>query len=171
MKFKFLFISLISISFLACGAKKTEGTTKANNDSVSPKKDSVPINSTVVDTSNNVVVDMTEDDIKIDANASPENVVKTIIKAGRTHNYGGLSKLCNEAIDMDGDAKDICGIASSKKQHQDEFDDYFGNAKIVGKARIKNGIAEVDIETTAEGGSKETIVCQVKYDKWYLKGL
>jgi hypothetical protein len=162
-------ISILLSGLISCGNKKS-------NDDKEPKKDSVVVKNTVKDSShttttvqqNETIVD---NEIQIDPNTSPENLVKTLIKAGKTGKYGPILKICNESIDMDGDAKDICNIANASKSHQEEFNDFFGNATIVGKARIKNGIAEVDIETTAEGGEKETIVVQQKYDKWYLKGL
>jgi hypothetical protein len=155
----------------SCGTKNHEEKKDRAKDSLQTEKDSIVKTTPTLDTVDNIVTDPNITDIKIDPNASPENVVKTMIKAAKTHQYGLLHKICNESIQMDGDAKDICGIANSTKQHQDEFDDFFGNAKIIGKPRVKNGVAEVDIETTAEGGTKETIVVQVKYDKWYLQGL
>jgi hypothetical protein len=163
---------LLSTWFLfSCGAPKKNTLQNPSKDTLQPENDSIVKTTPTIDTIDNIITDPNITDIKIDPNASPENVVKTMIKAAKTHQYGLLHKICNESIQMDGDAKDICEIANSKKQHQIEFDDFFGNAKIVGKTRVKNGVAEVDIETTAEGGSKETIIVQVKYDKWYLKGL
>lgn len=169
-------IFILLLSFYSCGSKKT-------NPKKNPKKDTITIKNNV-DTSklnsnnniNNTNSEVPDDGLNIDPNASPENVVKTIIKAGKTGKYGMLMKLCNESIHMDGDAKDICNIALSKESEQKEFNDFFGNAKIVGQTRVKNGQAEVDIETIVQGGSKkgiskETIIVQVKYDKWYLKGL
>lgn len=174
MKFRLFTVSLLVLSLFvtSCGSKSTtkenpvKDTTEKIVDTVVPNQQHVD----TISTTGNVEAEF-DDGIIIDPNASPENVVKTIIKAAKTGKYGPLQKICNEAIDMDGDAKDICNIGNGKEGNQKEFKDYFGNAKIVGKARINKGIGEVDIETTAEGGSKETIIVQIKYDKWYLKGL
>lgn len=174
MKIRFISVAILSVGILlsSCGSK-AESKNAPPKDTNIKVLDTVPAEQHKVDTVPlKVSVDGDIDDgLVIDPNASPENVVKTIIKAAKTGKYGPLLKICNEAIDMDGDAKDICNIGNSDEGHQKEFKDYFGNAKIVGKARINKGIGEVDIETTAEGGSKETIIVQIKYDKWYLKGL
>jgi hypothetical protein len=172
----FSFTSLVILT--SCGGK-TNQKNKNNQDSL--KKDSVKNNITVNSNKKEEVVVVDSSDVmthtevlnengQLDPNSSPTAVVQTMIKAGKTRNFGQLLKLCNEAIDMDGDAKDVCGLGGAKKSFQDEYCNFFGKARITGQPRIKNGVAEVDISTTAEGGSKETIVCQVKYDKWYLKG-
>jgi len=175
---KLYIFSLSSLLILSsCGGKtgnkKTENdstqikTENGVKDSTSDKKEEVVI----VDSSDVITnTEVLNEKGQLDPNSSPTAVVQTMIKAGKTRNFGQLLKLCNEAIDMDGDAKDVCGMGGAKKSDQDDFCEYFGKAKIIGQPRIKNGVAEVDISTTAEGGSKETIVCQVKYDKWYLKG-
>jgi len=163
----------------SCGGKNDNKKTDVNDSVKTEITLGVPKNPDSIKTEEPKIVDssdvITNTEVlnekgQLDPNSSPTAVVQTMIKAGKTRNFGQLLKLCNEAIDMDGDAKDVCEIASSKKSDQDDFCEYFGSAKISGKPRIKNGVAEVDISTTAEGGSKETIVCQVKYDKWYLKG-
>lgn len=174
MKIRFTSLAVLGISFLisSCGSK-TDSKKEPAKDTTVKVLDTVPAEQHVIDTvpvKSNGEADL-DDGLVVDPNSSPENVVKTIIRAAKTGKYGPLQKICNESIDMDGDAKDICNIGNGKEGNQKEFKDFFGNAKIVGKARINKGIGEVDIETTAEGGSKETIVVQIKYDKWYLKGL
>ena len=174
-------LSLAGVLILAsCGGKKNTGNTdepqvekKVEVTLQDPKDPDEKKDKEVVIVDSSDVITNTEvlnEKGQLDPNSSPTAVVQTIIKAAKTKNYNPLLKLCNESINMDGDAKDVCGIASAKKSDQDDFNEFFGNAKITGQPRINKGIAEVDIVTTAEGGSKETIVCQVKYDKWYLKG-
>src|SRR5688572_20721872 len=180
MNFRILLVTVISFFVLACGAKKekkdelqkdslkTQYDLPENpNDSIQSKQMNVEVDSNEVNTN----TEMLDENGQLDPNSSPTAVVQTIIKAAKTGKYGALLKLSNPAIDMDGDAKDIINVASSDKNHQKEFNEFFGNAKIVGQPRIKKNIAEVDIETTAEGGEKETIICENKFDKWYLKGL
>jgi hypothetical protein len=174
MKLKTTFFGILSLIIVGvgCGNRSDKPTPKNADSNVikeNPTADKQEINNSNHTTSDTPVIN--EDDIAIDPNASPENVVKTIIKAGRTGKYKTLPRLCNDAVKRDGDAEDICNIANAKEEDQKDFNEFFGNAKIVGTPRIKNGIAEVDIETSAEGGDKETIIIQQKYDKWYLKGL
>ncbi len=161
MKFRLL-TGIFVITFtglLSCGSK-TE----------TPKKDTVS-DTTAQDktaTKNEETIPL-DDANSVDPNSSPENAVKAMIKAGKTGNYEQLGKLCNNAIDMDGDAKDICGLAEGKG-NKEEYNDFFGNASIKA-TRIKGNMAEVDIKTTAEGGEEETIILEQKDNKWYLKGL
>lgn len=172
----FSFITLLILT--SCGGKdkkqndpvverKVEVTLQEPKDPEQNKKEEAVI----VDSSDVITnTEVLNEKGYLDPNSSPTAVVQTMIKAAKTRNYGPLIKLCNEAIDMDGDAKDVCGMGGASKKDQDDYNEYFANAKITSQPRIKNGVAEVDISTTAEGGSKETIICQVKYDKWYLKG-
>lgn len=178
-------IAIFSVVFLmllfSCGGKKElsvktnlEDTTQVSDTLKSTKTNEITKKEEVVIVDSSDVITNTEilnEKGQLDPNSSPTAIVQTIIKSAKTRNFGPLLKLCNESIDMDGDAKDICGMGGASKKNQDNFCEYFGKAKITGKPRINKGIAEVDIETTAEGRSKETIVCQVKYDRWYLKGL
>ncbi len=169
----------ISILFVSCGNKTLAEPNKKSTDSIT--KDTTAAKGsnkvmytepTEVDSSDvNTNTEILNEKGQLDPNSSPTAVVQTIIKAAKTGNYSPLLKLSNPAIEMDGDAKDIINVPNKSKEDQKEFNDYFGKAKIVGKARIKKNLAEVDIETTAEGGDKETIICENKFDKWYLKGL
>jgi hypothetical protein len=177
MKLKTIFWGILTtiIIGLGCGnrsdkpASKNADSNVVKENSTADKQEISDPNKTNQSTSDEHISN--EEDLAIDPNASPENVVKTLIKAGKTGKYKSIPRLCNDAVKRDGDAEDICNIANAKEEDQKGFNDFFGNAKIVGTPRIKNGIAEVDIETTAEGGDKETIIVQQKYDKWYLKGL
>lgn len=177
MKLRILTAATLSILLLNCGksnktvAPQNPDTTITDMDTAN--RDNVKtMESKVVDSSDIITnTEILGEDGQLDPNSSPTAVVQTIIKAAKTGKYGQLMKLSNPAIEMDGDAKDIINVANSDKSHQKEFNEFFGNAKIVGQPRIKKNIAEVDIETTAEGGEKETIICENKFDKWYLKGL
>jgi hypothetical protein len=175
---KIIYLSFIFL-LASCGNKVTEkkeiptdttitnvDTSKSNNGIVKKEEPQI-IDSSDIITNTEVL----NESGQLDPNSTPIAVVQTIIKAAKSGNYTPLMKLSNPAIDMDGDAKDIINVANSSKGNQKEFKDYFGKAKIVGQPRIKKNIAEVDIETTAEGGDKETIICENKFDKWYLKGL
>lgn len=180
MNIRIFLFSIISLSVLACGGKKGTEQNQTNTDTTTSKQDTLEpridsIKFTVPETTDsnevNTNTELLNENGQLDPNSSPTAVVQTIIKAAKTGKYGALLKLSNPAVNMDGDAKDIINVANSDKSHQKEFNDFFGNAKIVGKPRIKKNIAEVDIETTAEGGEKETIICENKFDKWYLKRL
>jgi len=174
-------ITLATVFLVSCGSKKSGNDNKRTSDSTQTvtdtntqlkQKNITYTQPTEVDSSDiNTNTEVLNEKGQLDPNSSPTAVVQTIIKAAKTGNYTPLLKLSNPAIDMDGDARDIISVPNKSKEDQKEFNDYFGKAKIVGKPRIKKNLAEVDIETTAEGGDKETIICENKFDKWYLKGL
>ncbi len=180
MKIKILSVVALSFLLLSCGGKKgieqnqsKEDTTTSQQDTLEPGIDSIKFTVPETTDPNDVTTntEVLDENAQLDPNSSPTAVVQTIIKAAKTGKYGSLLKLNNPAVEMDGDAKDIINVANADKSHQKEFNEFFGNAKIVDKPRIKKNLAEVDIETTAEGGEKETIICENKFDKWYLKGL
>src|SRR5688500_4923412 len=145
--------------FASCGGKKSSDSQKENNDTTSKVKLDDALKDTQLNTTKEEVIIVDSSDVitnteilnekgQLDPNSSPTAVVQTMIKAAKTKNYGGLIKLCNEAIEMDGDAKDVCGMGGASKDDQKDFNEYFSNAKIVGKPRIDKGVAEVDIQTT-----------------------
>ena len=172
----FFFSLLVWIS---CGNKKTkelpptakDSTTQTQQLDTQTQKQPVQVTHTSQSPAHYNNHPVVIDESNPDPNASPQNVVKTIIKAAKTSKYSPLRKICTPAVSMDGDAKDICDIENADPSHQQHFNEYFGSATIVGQPRIKKNVAEVDIETPAEGGRKETIVTEQKYGKWYLKSL
>lgn len=176
-----VYLGFSAVFLVSCGNKVVNNTNNPLKDTIQTDMDSVkePKQNNIVDIEPKEVdsadiitnTEVLDEKGQLDPNSSPIAVVQTIIKAAKTGNYTPLLKLSNPAINMDGDAKDIINVPNKSKEDQKEFNDYFGNAKIVGKCRIKKNLAEVDIETTAEGGDKETIILENKYEKWYLKGL
>lgn len=165
MKKLSIYLSIgVAIGLMSCGSKSE------------PKKDNpqdTTQQSQPADTNKTETTGTTE---AVDPNSSPENAVKAMIESGKSGDYTQLAKLCNPAVKSDGDVKDICKMANGELKGDDaeemkkDYNEFFGNATIKGAARIKGNEAEVDIETSAEGGDKETIGLIQVDGKWYLLG-
>jgi hypothetical protein len=106
-----------------------------------------------------------------DIQDDPVKVVEEVFDAARTGDFSALSGLCDPSGSGDGDTKEICSIASSSKEKQDEFVKYFEKGKVVGEAEISGDAAKVKILFGLNGNKKEEFNLVRISGKWYLFSL
>ena len=99
---------------------------------------------------------------------NPNSVVQAIFDAANSEEYSALENLCDPQGENDSDTQDICGLAESDTDFQQEFVEYFAKGKPSGDAEIKADEASVPILFGPDADQEETMVLVKRDDKWYL---
>lgn len=145
---------------------KDKDKDKDNDDDNNGKKDN--------DKPNDDKPNDNDDNDKMSGNqGDPVAVVNMLISAAKSGNYAGLSNLClpSDDGDTDGDVDQVCNIANESSEYKEEFRQFFGSAKVRGKAEINGNRAAVNISLQEDGEERdETIDLAKSNGKWYLAG-
>ncbi|NNE90465.1 MAG: hypothetical protein HKN23_02360 [Verrucomicrobiales bacterium] len=96
----------------------------------------------------------------------PEAVLQQVFDAAKSGKLADLKPL--QSRTADGDVKRVCGVSEAPADAQADFQKYFREGKVTGKARISGDKAEVDFRFGPGATKKETMNLVKEGDAWLL---
>ena len=99
--------------------------------------------------------------------SDPAKVLQAVFDVAAGAEASILGDLCDPKQQNDGDTRRICDLSTGFEQ-DDEFVQYFENAKLTGEVRTENSIAYVPFLFGPDGDREEIMELVERDGKWYL---